>query len=88
MYFPLEDLDQTHNYDPRNPLVMNLEKKQHIPEFLFSKTYYCVLLFASVVASIITYFTYKCTKKSVRKCRRTPSIEDAGTADDEMSEMM
>ena len=71
MYFPLEDLNQTHNYDPRNPLVMNLEQKQQIPDFLFSKTYYCVLLVASVAASITTYyFIYKCTKKTIRKCKK------------------
>ena len=35
MYFPLEDLNQTHNYDPRNSLIMNLEQKQQIPDFLF-----------------------------------------------------
>ena len=39
MYVPIEDLDQTYDgYDPRNPLVLNLEQKQQIAKFMFSKT--------------------------------------------------
>ena len=76
IYFPIEDLDQSHlPYDPRNPLMKNLGQKQ-TPDFVFSTGYYIALLFGSILASIITYLIYKGGKKFIRYMRAPIRIRE------------
>ena len=67
IYFPVREItkEEFSRISPTNPLLRALEKRE-VSSFIFTASYYVILLAVQIITTICLYICYKKSKKTYR----------------------